>query len=110
MLRGLDGSIVCSCRVGGKSLVARVQQEARVPVIGHPWHLSRLYVHDAADLAMARAIVLNAKLRRTGLRCRRDVARRPLVRRHAPRRNRARSLDARCEVRGDAETLAVDRA
>ena len=52
---------------GGKSLVARVQQEARVPVIGHLEGVCHVYVDRDADLAMARAIVTNAKLRRTGV-------------------------------------------
>ena len=52
---------------GGKSLVARVQQEARVPVIGHLEGVCHVYVDRDADLAMARAIVMNAKLRRTGV-------------------------------------------
>ena len=52
---------------GGKSLVERVQREARVPVLAHAEGLCHTYVHAAADPAMARAIVLNAKLRRTGI-------------------------------------------
>ncbi len=52
---------------GGKSLVARVQQEARVPVIGHLEGNCHVYVDRGADLDMARAIVRNAKLRRTGI-------------------------------------------
>ena len=52
---------------GGKSLVARVQQEARVPVIGHLEGNCHVYVDRDADLAMARAITLNSKMRRTGI-------------------------------------------
>jgi glutamate-5-semialdehyde dehydrogenase len=52
---------------GGKSLVERVQREARVPVLAHAEGLCHTYVHAAADPAMARRIVLNAKLRRTGI-------------------------------------------
>jgi glutamate-5-semialdehyde dehydrogenase len=52
---------------GGKSLVERVQREARVPVLAHAEGLCHTYVHAAADFAMARAIVANAKLRRTGI-------------------------------------------
>ena len=52
---------------GGKSLIARVRQEARVPVIGHLEGLCHVYVDGAANLEMARSIVLNAKLRRTGV-------------------------------------------
>ena len=52
---------------GGKSLVERVQREARVPVLAHAEGLCHTYVHAAADPAMARAIVTNAKMRRTGV-------------------------------------------
>ncbi|MDE2200340.1 MAG: glutamate-5-semialdehyde dehydrogenase, partial [Rhodospirillales bacterium] len=52
---------------GGKSLVGRVQAEARVPVLAHAEGLCHTYVHEAADAAMARAIVANAKMRRTGV-------------------------------------------
>jgi glutamate-5-semialdehyde dehydrogenase len=52
---------------GGKSLIRRVAQDARVPVIGHLEGICHVYVHTAADIAMARAIVLNAKMRRTGI-------------------------------------------
>ncbi len=52
---------------GGKSLIARVQADARVPVIGHLEGICHVYVHHSADPAMARDIVLNAKMRRTGI-------------------------------------------
>jgi glutamate-5-semialdehyde dehydrogenase len=52
---------------GGKSLIARVQQDARVPVMGHLEGICHTYVHAAADLEKARRIVLNAKMRRTGI-------------------------------------------
>jgi glutamate-5-semialdehyde dehydrogenase len=52
---------------GGKSLVERVQREARVPVLAHAEGLNHTYVHEAADPAMARAILANAKMRRTGV-------------------------------------------
>jgi glutamate-5-semialdehyde dehydrogenase len=52
---------------GGRSLVERVQREARVPVLAHAEGLNHTYVHEAADPAMARAIVANAKMRRTGV-------------------------------------------
>jgi glutamate-5-semialdehyde dehydrogenase len=52
---------------GGRSLVERVQREARVPVLAHADGLNHTYVHAAADPAMARAIVANAKMRRTGV-------------------------------------------
>ncbi|MEZ5530874.1 MAG: glutamate-5-semialdehyde dehydrogenase [Steroidobacteraceae bacterium] len=93
---------------GGKALVARVQAEARVPVIGHLEGVCHVYVDRDADLAMARAIVHNAKLRRTGI-C--GAAETLLVDRGAPAllapivRD---LLDAGCEVRGDADVRAVD--
>ncbi|OJY37370.1 MAG: glutamate-5-semialdehyde dehydrogenase [Rhizobiales bacterium 65-9] len=109
MLRGLDGNIDVIVPRGGRSLVARVQQEARVPVFAHLEGLCHVYVHAAADLAMAKEIVLNAKMRRTGvcgsaetLLVDRAVASthlKPLV---------AMLLDAGCAVRGDAATRAVD--
>ncbi len=67
MLTGLNGAIDVMIPRGGKSLVARVQAEARVPVLSHLEGLNTTYVHAKADPAKARAIVLNAKLRRTGV-------------------------------------------
>jgi glutamate-5-semialdehyde dehydrogenase len=52
---------------GGKNLIARVQDEARVPVIGHLEGICHVYLHESADVEMARDIVLNAKMRRTGI-------------------------------------------
>jgi glutamate-5-semialdehyde dehydrogenase len=94
---------------GGKSLVARVQQEARVPVIGHLEGVCHVYVDRDAELSMARAIVTNAKLRRTGV-C--GSAETLLVDAASAATQLAPLvkdlLDAGCEVRGDAATLAVD--
>jgi len=94
---------------GGKSLVARVQQEARVPVIGHLEGVCHVYVDRDADPAMARAIVVNAKLRRTGI-C--GAAETLLVDAAAAATQLAPIvkdlLDAGCEVRGDAEVQKVD--
>jgi glutamate-5-semialdehyde dehydrogenase len=94
---------------GGRSLIARVQQEARVPVIGHLEGICHVYVDRAASLEMARSIVLNAKLRRTGV-C--GAAETLLVDAAAERTHLAplvrELLDAGCEVRGDAATRAVD--
>jgi glutamate-5-semialdehyde dehydrogenase len=94
---------------GGKSLIARVQQEARVPVIGHLEGVCHVYVDRGADLSMAREIVLNAKLRRTGV-CGSaetllvDVG---CVSTHLGELVTA-LLDAGCEVRGDEMTARVD--
>src|SRR2546423_594576 len=65
MLGGLDGNLDVIVPRGGKGLVARVQQEARVPVFAHLEGIVHVYVDKAADLAMAKEIVRNAKLRRT---------------------------------------------
>jgi glutamate-5-semialdehyde dehydrogenase len=67
MLKGLDGAIDLIIPRGGKGLVARVQDEARVPVLAHLEGICHVYIHEKADLAMARAIALNAKMRRTGI-------------------------------------------
>ena len=67
ILSGLDGAIDLVIPRGGKGLVARVQAEARVAVLSHLDGLNHTYVHAAADPDKARAIVLNAKMRRTGV-------------------------------------------
>jgi glutamate-5-semialdehyde dehydrogenase len=67
MLEGLSGAIDLIIPRGGKSLVARVQSEARVPVLAHLEGICHVYVHHAANADMAREIVLNAKMRRTGV-------------------------------------------
>ena len=67
MLTGLDGNIDVIVPRGGKGLVARVQDEARVPVIGHLEGLCHTYIDGAADPQMAIDIVVNAKMRRTGI-------------------------------------------
>jgi len=67
LLSGLEGSIDVIVPRGGKSLVARVQQEARVPVFAHLEGLCHVYVDGSADLNMAKKIVVNAKMRRTGI-------------------------------------------
>jgi glutamate-5-semialdehyde dehydrogenase len=94
---------------GGKSLVARVQQEARVPVIGHLEGVCHVYVDRDADPDMARAIVLNAKLRRTGI-C--GAAETLLIDRAGVTTQLAplvrALLDAGCEVRGDDTVRAAD--
>ena len=87
---------------GGKSLIKRVQDEARVPVIGHLEGICHVYLHEAADPGMARDIVLNAKMRRTGI-C--GAAETVLVDRAAAARllpEAASALVAAgCEIRGD---------
>ncbi|MCW5771122.1 MAG: glutamate-5-semialdehyde dehydrogenase [Rhodospirillaceae bacterium] len=94
---------------GGKSLIARVQQESRIPVIAHLDGNCHVYVDGAADLAMARKVVLNAKMRRVSV-C--GAAETVLVDRACAATHLAPVvkdlLDAGCEVRGDAATRAVD--
>jgi glutamate-5-semialdehyde dehydrogenase len=67
MLKGLGGNLDVIVPRGGKSLVARVQQDARVPVFAHLEGICHVYVDGSADLEMARTIVMNAKMRRTGV-------------------------------------------
>ncbi len=109
MLAGLGGAIDVLVPRGGKSLVARVQSEARIPVFAHLEGVCHVYVDAKAKPAMAKAIVLNAKMRRTGV-C--GAAETLLVdRKAAPKLLKplvAMLLDAGCEVRGDAATQAVD--
>ncbi len=94
---------------GGKSLVARVQAESRVPVFAHLEGNCHLYVEASADLAMAKNILLNAKLRRTGV-C--GAAETLLVEQAAAATHLAplvtMLLEHGCEVRGDAASQAVD--
>lgn len=109
MLAGLDGAIDVIVPRGGKSLVARVQQEARVPVFAHLEGICHVYVDKAASLDMAKSILLNAKMRRTGV-C--GAAETLLVDRAvAPTHLKplvTMLLDAGCEVRGDDVTRKVD--
>lgn len=67
MLSGLDGAINVIVPRGGKSLVARVEEEARVPVFAHLEGLCHMIIDKSADLDMARKLVVNAKMRRTGI-------------------------------------------
>lgn len=92
---------------GGRSLVERVQKEARVPVIGHLEGNCHVYVDRDADLIMARDIVLNAKLRRTGV-C--GAAETLLIHRQCPGAAAIVKalLDAGCEVRGDEGVQRFD--
>ncbi len=109
MLTGLDGAIDIIVPRGGKSLVARVQAEARVPVFAHLEGVCHVYVDKAASLDMAKKIVLNAKMRRTGV-C--GAAETLLVDRAAAATHLKplidMLIDAGCEIRGDKPTQAVD--
>jgi glutamate-5-semialdehyde dehydrogenase len=94
---------------GGKSLISRVQKDARVPVIGHLEGVCHVYVDRGADLEMAKRIVVNAKMRRTGV-C--GSAETLLIDRACVPTHLAplvrTLLDVGCEVRGDEVTADVD--
>jgi len=109
MLAGLGGAIDVLVPRGGKSLVERVQTEARIPVFAHLEGVCHVYVDGAAKVAMAKSIVLNAKMRRTGVcgaaetllvdRAGAGKLLKPLI---------AMLIDAGCEVRGDEAVRAAD--
>jgi glutamate-5-semialdehyde dehydrogenase len=109
MLQGLDGAIDVIVPRGGKSLVGRVQTEARLPVFAHLEGVCHVYVDRAASLDMAKKIVMNAKMRRPGV-C--GAAETLLVDRAAAATHlkplAVMLLDAGCEVRGDQPTQATD--
>ena len=108
MLTGLGGRLDVVVPRGGRSLVERVQREARVPVIGHLEGLCHVYVDGAADPTMAQAVVLDAKMRRTGI-C--GAAETLLVDRAAAQRLVPMLTDALhaagCAVRGDAAARSL---
>lgn len=109
LLSGLDRQIDLIIPRGGKGLVARVQAEARAPVLGHLEGLNHVFVHAAADIAKAVRIVVNAKLRRVSV-C--GSAETLLIDRTAAERLLPPIADAlikeRCELRGDAAALAIE--
>jgi glutamate-5-semialdehyde dehydrogenase len=109
LLTGLSGGVDVIVPRGGKSLVARVEAEARVPVFAHLEGVNHVYVDHTAKLDMAKSIVLNAKMRRPGVcgaaetllveRAGAALSLKPLVQ---------MLIDAGCEVRGDAAVQRVD--
>lgn len=109
MLAGLGGNIDVIVPRGGKSLVARVQEEARVPVFAHLEGICHVYIDKAAKPAMAKDIALNAKMRRTGV-C--GAAETLLIDKAAGENTYKPAiealLDAGCEVRGDAAIQELD--
>jgi len=109
LLGGLNGAVDVIVPRGGKSLVARVESEARVPVFAHLEGVNHVYVDRSADLDMAKSIVLNAKMRRTGV-C--GAAETLLIDRAAAATHLAplvgMLIDAGCEVRGDAVVQQAD--
>src|SRR2546423_1218898 len=109
LLSGLNGGIDVIVPRGGKSLVARVEAEARVPVFAHLEGVNHVYVDASANPDMAKSIVLNAKMRRTGV-C--GAAETLLVDRAAAATNLkplvTMLIEAGCEVRGDAAVQKID--
>jgi glutamate-5-semialdehyde dehydrogenase len=108
LLSGLNGGVDVIVPRGGKSLVARVEAEARVPVFAHLEGVNHVYVDRNANLEMAKSIVLNAKMRRTGV-C--GAAETLLVDRAAAANLKplvAMLVDAGCEVRGDEDVQRID--
>ena len=109
LLSGLNGAVDVIVPRGGKTLVARVEAEARVPVFAHLEGVNHVYVDRGADLDMAKSIVLNAKMRRTGVcgaaetllvdRAGASSSLKPLV---------EMLIEAGCEVRGDETVQRVD--
>jgi glutamate-5-semialdehyde dehydrogenase len=110
LLSGLGGTIDVVVPRGGKALVARVEGEARVPVFAHLEGICHVYVHAPAPLDMAKKIVLNAKMRRTGV-C--GAAETLLVDRKLASSHLKplveMLIEAGCEIRGDRDTLAADK-
>jgi glutamate-5-semialdehyde dehydrogenase len=108
LLSGLNGGVDVIVPRGGKSLVARVEAEARVPVFAHLEGVNHVYVDGAADLEMAKSIVLNAKMRRTGV-C--GAAETLLVDRASQDKIKPlvdMLIGAGCEVRGDVAVREAD--
>jgi glutamate-5-semialdehyde dehydrogenase len=109
LLTGLNGGIDLIVPRGGKSLVARVEAEARVPVFAHLEGINHIYVDHAAKLDMAKSIVLNAKMRRPGV-C--GAAETLLIERAAAPTHLKplveMLLESGCEVRGDAAIQQAD--
>ncbi|MCV9910099.1 glutamate-5-semialdehyde dehydrogenase [Brucella sp. HL-2] len=111
MLKGLNGAIDVIVPRGGKSLVARVQSEARVPVFAHLEGICHLYIDKSAELDMARAIAVNAKMRRTGI-C--GATETLLVDRAVAQTHLVPVLEdlasKGCEIRGSGEVVALYEA
>ncbi|QPC85902.1 glutamate-5-semialdehyde dehydrogenase [Mesorhizobium sp. NBSH29] len=108
MLKGLAGNLDVIIPRGGRSLVERVQSEARVPVFAHLEGICHLYIDGSANLDMAVAIAVNAKMRRTGI-C--GAAETLLIDRAVADTHLVAVLealaDAGCEIRGDGDVVAA---
>ena len=108
LLGGLDGVVNMIIPRGGKNLIARVQQDARVPVLSHLEGLCHSYVDKAADLVKAQAVIMNAKLRRTGVCGSTEtlLVHRAVAAEFIPPMLKE-LMDAGCEIRGDKETQSL---
>ncbi|MDE2444745.1 MAG: glutamate-5-semialdehyde dehydrogenase [Alphaproteobacteria bacterium] len=108
MLTGLGGTIDLIIPRGGKSLVARVQENARVPVFSHLEGICHVYVDRDADPEMAKSIVLNAKMRRTGVCGSAETILIDSTNLNSLKPIISTLIDAGCEVRGDAAAQNTD--
>ena len=107
MLRGLGGAIDIIIPRGGKGLVARVQEDARVPVLAHLEGLNHSYIHADADIEQAVKVIENAKLRRTGVCGSTETVLVDTAIAASALPVLAAKLDGRCEIRGDARARAI---
>jgi glutamate-5-semialdehyde dehydrogenase len=109
MLSGMQSTVDVIVPRGGRNLIKRVQSDARVPVIGHLEGICHVYVHESAEVSTARDVVLNAKMRRTGI-C--GAAETLLIDRSCLETHWSAIadalLEAGCEIRGDATMCAAD--
>ena len=109
MLSSMQSSVDVIVPRGGRSLIERVQSDARVPVIGHLEGICHVYVHASADVDKARDIVLNAKMRRTGICGAAEtllIDKACLATHWQPIADAL--VDAGCEIRGDSDRCALD--
>jgi len=107
MLRGLNGAIDIIIPRGGKGLVARVQEDARVPVLAHLEGLNHSYIHADADIQQAVDVIENAKLRRTGVCGSTETVLVDTQIAGSALPVLTAKLGERCELRGDARACAI---
>jgi len=107
MLRGLEGAIDIIIPRGGKGLVARVQDDARVPVLAHLEGLNHSYIHSDANIEMAIDVIENAKLRRTGVCGSTETVLVDTAIAKQALQSLASRLEDRCELRGDKRAMSI---
>jgi glutamate-5-semialdehyde dehydrogenase len=109
LLLRMDGAVDLIVPRGGRGLIERIMDESRIPVFAHLDGICHVYVHDQADPAMARDVLFNAKMRRTGI-C--GAAETLLIDRAIAGRELREILDplveSGCELRGDGAACAID--